>query len=1063
MLNDDDAVQRFYREVEAAAQLEHPNIVIAFDASEHDGMHYLVMQYIAGRDLQRVVAEEGPLPVETAVDYIRQAATGLAYAHEKGLVHRDIKPSNLLLNKKGTVKILDMGLARLRADAPGLEDPTTRQLTYSCQMMGTVDYMSPEQAEDTRSADARAYIYSLGCTLYRLLTAEPVYAGETMMQKLLAHREVEIPSLRNVREDVPVELDALFQRMIAKRPQDRPASMGEVIQTIDGLAEASPSPRSAVENDARQDESSGEQSVTDKPTLPAKPVVRAARKRTLVILAGSVLFAIAGFLTSPLWKDERAGKSEPPTEPPADYALEFAGPKYSAIHTPLVHDWDGPFTVEAFINMANEVDGGAIVHSTTAWQGEDANGFSLSVDHQDGIEINVYRPGGRHRRGTERGVAQRTRWYHVAAVYDGHNMALFVDGNRLENGGVNLILSNSPFRIGAGLNGSIDEVRISNIARYHRGFKPERRLEADKNTLLLYHFDELDGNVVIDSSGNNNHGTIKGEFERVQADDYVPMWENYKDLVARAPEARPSGHQLQFDGVDDYVDIPTLKYDGNGPLTVEAVVTLEAEKPSEEEVYGPIFNDGRGFLITSSPRVPGFRSISSHFGEGFQTFVSEIVLPNDVPFHIAAVVDAGSFCLYVNGTRQCEVSATLEASPEHFLIGRGRSFDTGGLNMNAFTGRIDEVRLSKGARYKGEFVPSLPFEPDEDTLALYHFDEGEGDQLIDSSGNDHHGTIIGATWVMVQSPPVDQPQERIAPPLTKAPFNSTSAKLHQQAWADHLGVPIAKDFDLPGGEKLTMMLIPPGEFQMGTNESERTRLIQSARKADDGFLSDVIPEEGPQHRVLISRPFYLGKYELSRAAWRTVIQDSEATFEHEGSLPVEVTWEGARRYIDELNQTIDRSEHVFALPTEAQWEYACRAGTPDLWCCGNAAEDLNNFAWFNENAQGEVQPVGRLQPNAWGLHDMHGNLWEWCADWYSFYKEGTAIDPKGPSQVLRMMRVFRGGSARVISAEHCRSALRHSGMPQLRHDATGFRVAANFMDEYLDNREFTVSADPLPP
>jgi len=227
-MKDEAAVKRFQREVQAAARLEHPNIVTAYDSGEAGSVKYLVMQFVDGGDLSDLVKKTGPLPVEQAVGYVLQAAKGLAFAHNEGVIHRDIKPANLLLDKKGIIKILDMGLARIEGGDDGL--------TATEQVMGTVDYMSPEQAANTKTADARADIYSLGCTLWYLLTAKKVYDGDSMIGRLMAHRDAPLPSLVKTRDDVPWPLEQAFHKLIAKRPQDRFQSMDEVVAALEPFA-----------------------------------------------------------------------------------------------------------------------------------------------------------------------------------------------------------------------------------------------------------------------------------------------------------------------------------------------------------------------------------------------------------------------------------------------------------------------------------------------------------------------------------------------------------------------------------------------------------------------------------------------------------------------------------------------------------------------------------------------------------------------------------------------------------------------------------------------------------
>ncbi len=226
------ALTRFQREVEAVAKLDHPNIVAAYDADESNGTHFLVMQFVDGQDLASLVKENGPLDVSAAVDCVTQIARGLQYAHAQGVIHRDIKPSNLLLDKHGCVKILDMGLARLMQAVEPSAPAQADELTNSGQIIGTVDYMSPEQALNTRHADHRSDIYSLGCTLHYLLAGKPPYAGETPMERLLAHREQPIPSLRIACPEVADGLVAIFEKMLAKDPVQRYQDAADALRDL---------------------------------------------------------------------------------------------------------------------------------------------------------------------------------------------------------------------------------------------------------------------------------------------------------------------------------------------------------------------------------------------------------------------------------------------------------------------------------------------------------------------------------------------------------------------------------------------------------------------------------------------------------------------------------------------------------------------------------------------------------------------------------------------------------------------------------------------------------------
>lgn len=237
-MRDKDAVARFQREMKAVGRLDHANIVRAMDAGEEAGMHFLVMEYVDGVDLSNLAANTGPLPIADACELVRQAALGLQEAHEHCMVHRDIKPSNLILarsrrkKEQPAVKILDLGLALLSEALA----PNQQGLTSTGQMMGTIDYMAPEQGGDSHLVDIRADIYSLGATLYRLLTGTPPFAGErydTPVKKLLALATQMPTPVNQLRPDVPPQLAAIVEKMLAKEPAARlstPEELADVLQ-----------------------------------------------------------------------------------------------------------------------------------------------------------------------------------------------------------------------------------------------------------------------------------------------------------------------------------------------------------------------------------------------------------------------------------------------------------------------------------------------------------------------------------------------------------------------------------------------------------------------------------------------------------------------------------------------------------------------------------------------------------------------------------------------------------------------------------------------------------------
>ena len=234
-------------------------------------------------------------------------------------------------------------------------------------------------------------------------------------------------------------------------------------------------------------------------------------------------------------------------------------------------------------------------------------------------------------------------------------------------------------------------------------------------------------------------------------------------------------------------------------------------------------------------------------------------------------------------------------------------------------------------------------------------------------------------------------------------------------------------------------LIPAGEFQMGSPDP----------------VSDAQINEKPQHPVRIVRPFYLGVYPVTQEEYERVIGSNPSCFLGEGRRPVEkVSWFNAVAFCNRLSEMEDLRQYYaiassgvsihggsgYRLPTEAEWEYACRARTTTTWSCGGTPEDLRNFAWFFDNSELTTHPAGQKAANPWGLHDMHGNVWEWCWDWYAekYYANSPHEDPQGPGE--GSCRVVRGGSW-ISRTANCRSACRIRGWPGGRSHDVGFRVA----------------------
>jgi formylglycine-generating enzyme required for sulfatase activity len=314
----------------------------------------------------------------------------------------------------------------------------------------------------------------------------------------------------------------------------------------------------------------------------------------------------------------------------------------------------------------------------------------------------------------------------------------------------------------------------------------------------------------------------------------------------------------------------------------------------------------------------------------------------------------------------------------------------------------------------------------------------------------------GTVWYRnVRIRPLDAPSSSLGlpPPLAVAPFDAAQARAHQDAWAKHLGTTV----ETVNSVGQTMILIPPGEFLMGSTDEQVEAALQATDeiRADQRAKARIEKSERPQHRVVITQPFLLGATEVTvgqfkKFAGATGYQteaEKAATDAKAGTylaaasddLPAAyITWNDATAYCQWLST---QEKTTYRLPTEAEWEYACRAGTTTQYSFGDDYNELPKYGWHKTNAGSKSHPVGTLLPNPFGLFDMHGNLYEWCGDYYDekWYSTSPPNDPNGPS--AGSSRVIRGGYWNLL-ASYCRTASRNTYSPSYRGTTYGFRCVS---------------------
>jgi serine/threonine protein kinase len=520
-------LQRFEREVRTAARLIHPNIVTALDARIHNGLPFLVTELVDGEDLDTQVRRDGPLPLDAVLDAISQAAAGLAYAHEQGVVHRDIKPANLLRDRRGVVRVLDMGLARLDEvpshSSRGIEQQEIGGLTDSGLIMGTAAWMAPEQARDTRKADARADLYSLGCTLHFLITGHAPYSADSTIDMIVAHLQRPLPLLQERVSGtvIPESVQELFEMLAAKNPEDRiqtaAATIARIAMIRDAIARNSELPLSKPRTHKQQSPPTHRNQI---PLLGMVGIPLIAVGLMLAVLISYSLRVQPRNLPPAENAREDATSLPPQIDSPSPTATDdSASPNPPAwafdgtagcLHVPAISPEAGAtYTLEAIVQPREFQTSNVI-----SWLGPDWMALYISdsglpgtarLFNEQSVVLTASTPIPLH------------RWTHLAAIFESNTARLFVDGREKTQAPINFTMTATtgglyvggvdPNRLPQGenqrfFNGSLQSLRISRGIRYSGPFTAPTTLREDPQTIAVMRPNtEGTGLVFIDSNG----------------------------------------------------------------------------------------------------------------------------------------------------------------------------------------------------------------------------------------------------------------------------------------------------------------------------------------------------------------------------------------------------------------------------------------------------------------------------------------------------------------------------------------------------------------------------------
>jgi formylglycine-generating enzyme required for sulfatase activity len=1034
---------RFHAEARAVARLDHPNIVRVHDSGEQDGVPYLVLEFVPGGSLADKL-REGPWSPAAAVGLTLRLADAMDYAHRQGIVHRDLKPANVLLTTHGTPKIADFGLSKqLWAAAGGL--------TAAGQVLGTPAYMAPEQADGRPDATGPGTdVFGLGAILYDLLTGQPPFQGGTLAEVMRRAKEGLVPPPRRPDGHVPQALQRICLRAMAPDPGrrypsaaalatdlrrylDRPRRRVWAAGVLTGVLAAGALVCLLGLNRSARPGGEPPEGTPARPT-PAGVTPPEVGHPELARRAWAIMRAncyrchgengsVEGGFDSVLDRRQLvARKRVVPGQPGASPLLrrveggemppEGEGPRPSLEDVTLLRRW-----IEAGAPDLTATPPGRQFVRT-----EDV--FRLIRDDLERAPVN-HRP-----------------FYRYFVITHLANAGLGEDSLQTYRLGLSKLINSLSWDQAITVPEPVDPGRTVfriDLRRYNWG------KEVWDAILAEYPY-----GVLPPTPEAGACSTLTGcPLPAVRADWFVfaasrpPLYHKVLQLPGTAGELE---RRLKVDVADDIAKFKAARagFNGSGVANNNRLIERHnspfgaywksydfegSDGPRNlfQHPLGPgpgaeAFRPDGGEIIFSLPNgLQGYMLVNARGGR-IDKAPTGIVKDRRAP---DAAVMNGISCMscHVKGVfeKDDQIRAHVAQNPGAFPRAEAalveELYRPAGELRALF--RKDAERFARAVRETG----SPPGTTDPVVALASRYDR----DLLDAN-------LAAAELGLTRQEFLDRLNRN--PGLARVMgLGAEAGMVSRQVFADHFGE-LVDAFELgqrlaPGRDELrnsvgmTLRLIPAGVFRMGSPANE-------PRRGTDEFL----------HEVQITRPFFMGAHEVTQGQYRAVMGRVPAgQSADQDDLPVvNVSQKDAKEFCRRLSERLNR---VYRLPTEAEWEYACRAGSSSAYPFAGGPEGLDDHGWYDANSGGRPHPVGKKLPNAWGLYDMLGNVAEWCADRYddNYYQTSPVQDPRGPAPRPDSpdMVVLRGGSFQK-DASACRCADRQRSVPGYRNSAYGFRV-----------------------